>query len=143
MRRHPPEGAPAGAGVDHRAGGGGVPPDVPPGDHRARGLCRVRRQWAEARQHLGTALDVYREIGDRPAEARALHECGLLLRDQGDVDDAGQAFDASQAIFAALGDAIWTARVLVGKAPPGPRSRRHPGARRRSGTWPRASLRLP
>jgi tetratricopeptide (TPR) repeat protein len=80
------------------------------------GLGRLRRQWADARQHADVALDAFREIGDRPAEARALREAGLLLRDQGDLSGAGEALDDSQAIFTALGDSIWTARVLASKA---------------------------
>jgi hypothetical protein len=51
-----------------------------------------------------------------PPRRAPLREVGLLLRDQGDYDGAGQALDASQAIFSVLGDAIWTARVLASKA---------------------------
>jgi tetratricopeptide (TPR) repeat protein len=80
------------------------------------GLYRLRRQWADARQHVDAAIDAFRDIGDRPAEARALREVGLLLRDQGDLPGAGEALEESQAIFTALGDVIWTARVLASKA---------------------------
>ncbi len=80
------------------------------------GLCRLRREWTAAGQHLDAALAACRAIGDRPAEARALRELGILLRDQGDLDGAGQALDASEGIFAELGDALWTARVLASRA---------------------------
>ncbi len=45
-----------------------------------------------------------------------MREVGLLLRDRGDFRGSGQAMETSQAIFAALGDALWTARVLASKA---------------------------
>src|SRR5262249_30303514 len=80
------------------------------------GLGRVRREWSAARQHLDEALQAFRTIGDRPAEARALRELGLLLRDQGDLPGAAGALDASRAIFDELGDALWVARVLAGQA---------------------------
>jgi hypothetical protein len=80
------------------------------------GLCRARREWAEGRRHLDAALATARALNDRPAEARALREIGLLLRDYGDLDGSGQALDASQEIFAGLGDELWTARVLASKA---------------------------
>jgi tetratricopeptide (TPR) repeat protein len=80
------------------------------------GLCRRRRQWAEGEQHLDAAIKTFRAIDDQPGEARALREIGLLLRDKGDLEGCGPALDASQAIFAELGDALWTARVLAGKA---------------------------
>jgi hypothetical protein len=65
---------------------------------------------------VDAALAAFRAIGDQPAEARALRELGLLLRDQGDLPGAEAALDASQAIFGALGDALWMARVLISKA---------------------------
>lgn len=80
------------------------------------GLRRLRHEWTPARQHLDAALETFRSIGDRPAEARALRELGILLRDQGELGSAGQALNASQEIFTELGDALWTGRVLVGKA---------------------------
>jgi tetratricopeptide (TPR) repeat protein len=80
------------------------------------GCARVRHEWTAARQHLDAALNTFRSIGDRPAEARALRELGILLRDQGELGSSGQALNASQEIFAELGDALWTGRVLVCKA---------------------------
>jgi hypothetical protein len=80
------------------------------------GLRRLQKQWADAGQHLDATLETFRAIGDRPGEARALRETGLLLRDQGDLKGAGQALDASQAIFGELGDVLWAARVLASKA---------------------------
>jgi hypothetical protein len=68
------------------------------------------------RPHVDATLAAFRAIGDRPADARALRELGRLLRDQRDLADAGVALNASQAIFEALGDALWTARILVSKA---------------------------
>ena len=40
----------------------------------------------------------------------------MLLRDQGEPEGSEGVLNASQAIFAELGDALWTARVLAGKA---------------------------
>ena len=40
----------------------------------------------------------------------------MLLRDQGDPAGSETALNQSQAIFQALGDALWTARVLVSRA---------------------------
>ena len=67
-------------------------------------------------QHLDAALEEFRAIGDRPAEARALREAGLLLRDQGDLEGAGHALDTSHEIFTKLGDELWAARLLAGQA---------------------------
>jgi hypothetical protein len=66
--------------------------------------------------HLDAALAAFRAIGDRAAEARALRELGILLRDRGDLESSEEALNASQAIFGELGDALWTARVLASKA---------------------------
>jgi tetratricopeptide (TPR) repeat protein len=71
------------------------------------GLGRLRKEWTQARQHLDAALEAFRVIGDRPAEARALREVGLLLRDQGDLDGSIQGLNDSRAIFDDLGDAPW------------------------------------
>ena len=62
------------------------------------------------------ALAAFGDIGDRPAEARALRELGLLLRDQGDLTGAETALNGSLAIFEALGDSLWAARLLDSKA---------------------------
>ena len=40
----------------------------------------------------------------------------MLLRDQGEMAGSEAALDASQAIFEELGDVLWMARVLAGKA---------------------------
>ncbi len=79
-------------------------------------MYRLRSEWAAARQHLDAALEAFRAISDRPAEARALRELGMLLRGQGDLAGSGTALSASQAIFGTLGDTLWKARVLVSKA---------------------------
>ena len=68
------------------------------------------------RQYLDAALAAFRDIGDRPAEARALRELGLLLRDQGDLSGAEAALGGGREIFEALGDPPWMARVLAGEA---------------------------
>jgi hypothetical protein len=74
---------------------------------------RVR---AGARQQLDEALAAFGDIGDRPAEARALRELGLLLRDQGHLAGSDTALNGSHAIFEALGDSVWVARLLASKA---------------------------
>jgi hypothetical protein len=61
-------------------------------------------------------VTTFRGIGDRPAEARALRELSMLLRDQGELAGSETALSASQEIFEALGDVLWTARVLASQA---------------------------
>ena len=84
----------------------------------AAGLARLRHEWRAGQQHLDLdlALAAFRAIGDQPAEARTLRELGLLLRDQGDPTGSETALNQSQAMFQALGDALWTARVLASRA---------------------------
>ena len=80
------------------------------------GVDRLRPDWTGTRRHLDVALAAFGDIGDRPAEARALRELGLLLRDQGDLTGAETALNGSLAIFEALGDSLWAARLLGSKA---------------------------
>ena len=40
----------------------------------------------------------------------------MLLRDQGSLTGSRTALNAGQTIFEALGDVLWTARVLASKA---------------------------
>jgi hypothetical protein len=78
-------------------------------------------------------MAAFSAITDKHGQARALREAALLQRDQGELDCSWQSLDASQTIFADLGDAIWTARVLACKATleclherdPEPLTRRH------------------
>jgi uncharacterized protein HemY len=58
----------------------------------------------------------FKEIDDQPAEARALQELGISLRDQDDFNRASQALSESLAIFRSLGDALWSARLLATQA---------------------------
>ena len=79
-------------------------------------MRRAQKRWVDAARHVSQALDVFRAISDRPAQARALRELGMLLRDQGEPTRAEAAMAESRSIFTALGDELWTARTMASEA---------------------------
>jgi tetratricopeptide (TPR) repeat protein len=94
------------------------------GDHRWAARTRLSladegrrlRQWDTAENNARSALHFSRDIGDQPAAAKALRELGMISRDREDWDTARDYFDQSHAIFIALNDELWVARVLDGLA---------------------------
>ena len=80
------------------------------------GVHRRQCEWAMAHECADAALTTFGEIGDQPAEAGALWELGLTLRGHGEFDRSSEMLASSLAIFQALGDAVWSARVLASTA---------------------------
>ncbi|MER7450359.1 tetratricopeptide repeat protein [Nocardia beijingensis] len=75
-------------------------------------LHRVNGDIDQAHHALDTAFDIiYRTTGDRPAQARAQRQLGILCRDGGDYDTATTALVDAHALFTNLGDELWIARV--------------------------------
>ncbi len=75
-------------------------------------LHRVNGAYDHAHHALDTAFDIiYRTTGDRPAQARAQRQLGILCRDGGDYDTATTALVDAHTLFTNLGDQLWIARV--------------------------------
>ncbi|MGY5309152.1 ATP-binding protein [Nocardia gipuzkoensis] len=75
-------------------------------------LHRTTSDYDRAHQHLDIAFDIiYRTSGDRPAQARAQRQLGMLCRDCGDYDTATTALVDAHGLFTTLGDDLWIARV--------------------------------
>ena len=79
-------------------------------------MQRNQRSWDAAKENVRTALQYFQSINDRPAEARALRELGMLFRERAQWDTARDYFTQSQRIFAELHDDLWVARALHGLA---------------------------
>ncbi len=80
-------------------------------------LHRTTARYELAHHYLDTAFDIiFRTSGDRPAQARARRQLGILARDTADYDTAATALLDAHARFTTLGDQLWIARVDAGLA---------------------------
>ena len=63
-------------------------------------LCRLERNWEDARTYLQQSIDMSRRFGESVTLAEALHELGTVERDTDDVEAALEALFESERIFA-------------------------------------------
>jgi class 3 adenylate cyclase/tetratricopeptide (TPR) repeat protein len=81
-----------------------------------RAMVRARGadpDWAAARADFGAALEVFRSLGTRPQEARALRQYGLALQLAGERDGAVELLQRASALSDALGLADDEAGILA------------------------------
>jgi CHAT domain-containing protein/uncharacterized protein HemY len=69
-------------------------------------------QFREALQSWEQALDIYREIGDRAGEGRALNNLGEVYRNLGDYQQAIDLYEQGLAIAREIGDRAGEGRAL-------------------------------
>ena len=75
-----------------------------------------QQRFTEAETHLETAAAVYDRISDVPGQARVARSAGILHRATQRWSDSVRAFERSQALFTSLGDQVWQARAIAGRA---------------------------
>ena len=88
-----------------------------PGAHAAAltdlGLVRyLTGDYPGATDAQSRALEIFRQIGDRPGEANALHELGRVLTLTGDIAGAQDAQTRALEIFREIGDRLGEANAL-------------------------------
>jgi tetratricopeptide (TPR) repeat protein/transcriptional regulator with XRE-family HTH domain len=76
------------------------------------GFLRARGHWDQATGQYQTALSAAREAGDRPGQAGALDELGLLQQLTGDYPAAVASLGAAVALYRDLGDVPGEAYAL-------------------------------
>jgi DNA-binding SARP family transcriptional activator len=92
------------------------PPDAPARLHRAIGLAYGRlREHDRAEAHTGTALRLFRALGDRPNQAHCLGILGSNLEEAGRYREAIAAAEEAYRIFGTLGDEWGRAKALVSR----------------------------
>jgi tetratricopeptide (TPR) repeat protein len=75
-------------------------------------LLRLDGPWAEADARHASAVRAARDLGDRPGEAGALSELGVVRRLGGDYPRAAEALDAALVIYRSLDDRLGQAVAL-------------------------------
>lgn len=63
-------------------------------------LCRLERNWDDARTYLRQSIDMNRQFGESVTLAEALHELGIVERDTDNVEEALGALEEAERIFA-------------------------------------------
>ena len=92
------------------------PPDAPARLHRAIGLSYGRlRDHDSAAEHTGTALRLFRELGDRASQAHCLGILGSNLEEAGHYREAIAAAEEAYRVYVALGDEWGQAKALVSR----------------------------
>jgi DNA-binding SARP family transcriptional activator len=92
------------------------PPDAPARLHRAIGLSYGRlHEHDRAAAHTGTALRLFRELGDRANQAHCLGILGSNLEEAGRYREAIAASEEAYRLYVALGDDWGQAKALVSK----------------------------
>jgi DNA-binding SARP family transcriptional activator/tetratricopeptide (TPR) repeat protein len=92
------------------------PPDAPARLHRAIGLSYGRlHDHDRAAEHTGTALRLFRELGDRPNQAHCLGILGSNREEAGRYREAIAAAEEAYRLYIALGDEWGQAKALVSK----------------------------
>jgi tetratricopeptide (TPR) repeat protein/DNA-binding XRE family transcriptional regulator len=77
-------------------------------------LLRQDGPWAEAVTLHATAVQAARHLGDRPGQANALNNLGIVGRATGDFPGAAAALEEALAIYRNLGDQLGQATALNG-----------------------------
>jgi tetratricopeptide (TPR) repeat protein/transcriptional regulator with XRE-family HTH domain len=77
------------------------------------GLLRSDGPWSWAMARHAEAADAARRLADRPGQARALFDLGMLRRLAGDYEEAADTFSAALSIHRDLGDQRGRADVLL------------------------------
>jgi predicted ATPase len=81
----------------------------------ARAVVAVNlRAYDQARALGEEALQISRAHGDVRVTGRALHDLGMVVREQGDYARARQLYAESLVAWRGLGDLIWTASAALG-----------------------------
>ena len=75
-------------------------------------LLRLDGPWAEAVARHASAAQAARDLGDRPGEAGALSELGVVRRLGGDYPRAAEALDTALGIYRSLDDQLGQAVAL-------------------------------
>ncbi len=92
------------------------PPDAPARLHRSLGLTYGRlREHDRAQEHTGTALRLFRALGDRPNQAHCLGILGSNREEAGRYREAIAAAEEAYRIFGTLGDEWGQAKALVSR----------------------------
>jgi class 3 adenylate cyclase/tetratricopeptide (TPR) repeat protein len=76
------------------------------------GLLRYDGPWADAIVRHDAAVQAARHVGDRPGEARALDDAGVVRKLTGDYPGAARNLQAALAIYRDLGERLGEASVL-------------------------------
>jgi class 3 adenylate cyclase/tetratricopeptide (TPR) repeat protein len=76
------------------------------------GLLRLDGPWAEALTREATAVRAAEHLGDRPGQATALHDLGIVRRLTGDYPGAAQALEDALGIYRDTGDRPGQASAL-------------------------------
>ena len=77
------------------------------------GLLRHDGPWAEALTRHATALRSAQHLGDRPGQANALSNLGIVRRLTGDYPGAARDLEEALGIFRDLGDRLGQAHALT------------------------------
>jgi tetratricopeptide (TPR) repeat protein len=75
-------------------------------------LLRQDGPWTDAIARHGTSVQAARHLGDRPGEANALHELGVVRRLSGNYRAAAEALGAALGIYQNLNDQLGQANAL-------------------------------
>ena len=75
-------------------------------------LLRHDGPWTDAITRHAAAVQAARHLGDRPGEASALNELGVVRRLTGDYPGAAQALEEALGIYRDLGDRLGQANAL-------------------------------
>jgi class 3 adenylate cyclase/tetratricopeptide (TPR) repeat protein len=77
------------------------------------GLLRYDGPWADAIIRHDAAVQAARHVGDRPGEARALDDAGVVRKLTGDYPGAARDLQSALAVYRDLGDRHGQAAVLI------------------------------
>jgi class 3 adenylate cyclase/tetratricopeptide (TPR) repeat protein len=76
------------------------------------GLLRHDGPWAEALTRQASAVRAAQHLGDRPAQATALHDLGIVLRLTGDYSGAAENLEEALGLYRDIGDRSGHASAL-------------------------------
>ncbi len=86
------------------AHGDDADPSLARAHHAAGQLARRQGDYAEARAHLQSSLDFYREAGDRHGTAASLNTLGYVVYTQSDLKETDKITDEALAIYREIHD---------------------------------------
>jgi tetratricopeptide (TPR) repeat protein/transcriptional regulator with XRE-family HTH domain len=94
------------------------------------GLLRTDGPWAEAISRHTAAFQAAQDIGDRPGQANALRDLGIMRKLTGDYPAAARALEQALGIYRDLDDRLGQARTLTSLGDMLEQMGDHPGASR-------------
>ncbi|MFQ5812851.1 MAG: tetratricopeptide repeat protein [Anaerolineae bacterium] len=73
--------------------------------HRVLGKVKAlgHQQWEEGERHFSKSMDILRALGNEHELGKSYYECGLVLRDKGEVDQAQEYLSQAIEIFERTG----------------------------------------